>query len=630
MGSFKAAVQENQFPGPFSRKFDLKRWSAANVEDKDDVALRDSGLLIASQLTSMRPHSAVQGPDQQVLMALVGHANQIISHMHHDLFKSIAVADAHGPPIDALLFAKNDTGATLSESTDALGDSLVYPLRVAMDLGPDRVDFANRNRWKELSELTDAEMRFSNIWYLTWLHWMDALWLGASLTQASALDWQLKFPDHEKEAIRQIGAWRRTRFLEHIASDALPAPLDTFGTSQLTVECRRVGDRVLLGARPVRPGEKSWSESIRGYAVLPQLLYSARLLSVELLIGTNRLIVRDVISLYSTFISLFFEFLKFVPPRTGALHPRDVVRVSMKNLVETISQLANIPREATKALLELATFRGKRDESLWGRPLIFAGTDDRFVFMPALKSSLLRTLTDVVDGYAADHGCKGAFFQEHVRDRLRVAIKDSHLSELGWVSPRPVDTKVSDIDVCVTLGATLVVIEVKFIGNAIDAYEHWRADQRFAEAVSQLTANIGVVMESPESFATLLSEKYGAPKSCTIDRVIPLIVSSDSYHAGFTFDNVPVADMEILEFFFANRLTAWQSIAPAKPGESSPKLYETPAAAIEMLQAYLLEPTQIAMCKKALIPRVLAYPTGLGEGANEIKVTATSVEVCIP
>lgn len=339
--------------------------------------------------------------------------------------------------------------------------------------------------------------------------------------------------------------------------------------------------------------------------------------------------VRDAILFYSTFLALFFEFFGMLPVRHLAreLHPRDAFCVSVPNLIHTISELAEISLHAARALVDVSTFSGTAKQNLWGRPLVFAGEQERFVFLPALKSNLLRTINRLIDEHAGDNGRKGIFFQEHCREQLQIAASNGPLAKITWVAPQPIQTSTGDIDICILVGDVLIAAEVKYMGIPSDAYEYWRADRKLEDGVAQLRRKLNFISESPGTFLRLLRERYGAPALTRLSDVIPLVISSDAYHAGFPLFEIAVADLPILTVFLDNQFVELLQITDEGVNECAVTIYQNAQEAICMLRTYLEEPEAIRRLCRQIAPRELRYQTGVWADDKQITVRLESVQV---
>ena len=187
MGRFLNAVRRNTIAQPLARDFDRAAWENATVDDALDEALLASGIAVADMLAAMRPRALLKSADRTLLAALVACANHQTASTHRDIFESIRAAGGNAISMDMLLGRKEpDTGGTLGEVTDGLGDSFVFPLREAMDMLPRHQNFA-RKRWLESLERAYAQGLLANRWYLARFFWMDVLWFDARIDKAVAV-----------------------------------------------------------------------------------------------------------------------------------------------------------------------------------------------------------------------------------------------------------------------------------------------------------------------------------------------------------------------------------------------------------------------------------------------------------
>jgi hypothetical protein len=290
-------------------------------------------------------------------------------------------------------------------------------------------------------------------------------------------------------------------------------------------------------------------------------------------------------------------------------------------VVHAISEATEIDEQVVKAMMSEATFMGESAETLWGKPFVYAGGAARFVFAAALKSSVLRGINQLINSYADNHGRKGIFFQEFCREHIRAVIRDGLLSNDTWVSPRSVETSAGDIDICVVVGSKILVLEVKYIPFPSDAHEYWRVDQTIAKAVDQVRRKVATISGDVGSFLKFIRERYAAPdKADGPMEILPLIVVSDPYHAGFPVDGVGIADLEILDTYFSNRVLQQQQVSAEGLRSMGRYLFKTKGDAIAGMRAYFESPEITTNLRAHIERREIDYPTDIMIGEKEIRV----------
>jgi hypothetical protein len=630
MGRFKDAVSENKFPNPFSRSFDPTVWKSQHVDDASDLQLKGAGLAVYELVSILRSQSKIGQPNRERTEALVAHANQHICQAHERLRLIFQTDESASINLETVLNTKlSDAETTLGELTDAIGDTYVYPLREAVCF--EKAEVRTNTVGGSSNALSEAlfETYIANKWFIAWMIWMEALWTDGVLETSAKWKWKLYHRDSRREAIRQIGAWRRM-FHEESTANAIAflRPRTTFGSGTLLPSFSKVGKKFLIQLKQRKPRQQSWAENITPRVLLSELVLSEDVGKLKLSLYGVELNVLEAIVFYSTLISMFFELFKKIPIRKdGATQISDAVELSVANLQFTISELTSISTEKTKALIEYATFRGSHKQSLWGRPFVYAGKDSRFVFMPALKSSITRVVNDLIDAHSSNHSAKGIVFEVRARQQLSRDISEGPLSAITWIAPRSIVTTVGEIDLCILVETTLLVIEAKYVGSAIDAYEYARADSILKEAVAQIERNTDLIRSDLISFSNLLKKSYGAPERSRVSKVIPIVLTNDTYHAGFPFAGVPVVDLPIMEVFFRNKFVDVQVLSGEKLVESASKIYGTDFDALSVLEKYLYEPEIIVRANRRLRSRSVEYRTGVGDGLSEIVVERSSFEV---
>jgi hypothetical protein len=103
---------------------------------------------IADLLDAMRSHALLRSSNRTLLRALISCANHQTSGHHRQIFQSIRDAEAKPLLLDGVLALKDSqTGGTLPEVTDGLGDSFVHPLREAMDHSKPALPDVSKKDW---------------------------------------------------------------------------------------------------------------------------------------------------------------------------------------------------------------------------------------------------------------------------------------------------------------------------------------------------------------------------------------------------------------------------------------------------------------------------------------------------
>lgn len=617
-------VRGNSVVGPFGRKFSRETWMAALSDPESDTSFVRSGLFIADLLDAMRPHAA-KAPDHTFSRALVAIANNEVAAAHLDLMDSVKDhATPHGIRLEALLRAKNSTtGATLVELTDALGDSFVYPLREVVDRSVDVSARPSNSEWKRAINLAIEESTVCNRWYLAWYFWMDVLWLDANLLQEGETTWRLGL-EPSAELMRQLGSWRRTKLIEsHFATTR---KVEAFGgADDKTARVAWVGDRCVLRADKVRLGELPWRARVRSHATIPETVISPELLNIPLRLPRGPVLVGEAIIILATLQSLFFVLLDLFPRRQlmRETNFREALRIGTDNLSNVLSELTNLPRTTIEWIVDVMTFAGEQRQILWTAPFVRAGIRDRFIFMPGLKGSLLRAINDFIDSYADEASIKGIYFQEHLRHSMDAAIRRGPLARAAWIAPRAVDTPVGDIDICFAVGSALVLCEAKYVGNAVDAFEYFRSGERLDEAVGQINRKLEYAKADLDGFCSFLNQRYGFASNRVSD-VIPLVVTSDSFHVGVPRAGVAVADLAMLLAFLTNETPAPLILPKSKQGGRS--IYDNHDEAISSVRSYLYGPPDVKEMLASRSARHIDYPTGAFIAESEVHVLVETVD----
>lgn len=161
---------------------------------------------------------------------------------------------------------------------------------------------------------------------------------------------------------------------------------------------------------------------------------------MKLVIGGAEMRLSEAAQFYAGLHALFFPLLDCLPERKlRDLHIRDALPVSVRNLKHLFLSTSGLTEIQLNALLNVATFAGKSDEVLWFKPLLPWAKDERLVFLPALKASMLRTINWLMDEFAENASDKGIAFEQQCRTELASCFSAGPLGKISWVSSRAVE-----------------------------------------------------------------------------------------------------------------------------------------------------------------------------------------------
>ena len=622
MGEFLKQVRNRQVAHPLARGFSRDEWIRDVGEDEADRNLVSSVLAIADVIDILRPQALLGSRNQLLLRALVAYANNQIRKIQSDI---LTFQDDHkDQPIllDQVILKKHpETQGTLGELTDAAGDSFVFPLRETVDPQLANIPQCSTGKaWKQTLQTAGEQGTLSNKWFLASLFLMDVLWLDAKLVKQTSHQWVLSRND--SDSIGQISGWRRQILIESIAMGFADVPIQPPASTTKTIRCEWIGDFLKVRSRNASVSRESWAHRIYTYASIPKALVSPNIEDIALNLGGVSVTVGEAIRVHSSFLPMYSELFSLFPARERILdtHPREAIRVSLQNLAYVLSELTEIEFRKVCALLEEATFLGRPSETLWGKPLVYAGKDDRFIFLPSLKSSVLRSANQLINKYSETYGRKGLFFQEHCRQTIRKSLAGGPLESRAWISPRAVQSAMGDIDICVLLDDVLILVEAKYFAFPCDAFDYWQVNQTLRAAAEQIKRKQIEVERDREGFLRLLQDRYEAFRTTrrSIGEIVPLIAVADTYHAGYCVEGIPVADMEVLETFFSNKVLQRQELSHDVLRKSGRYLFGDVQAAITGARAYFEHPPMIRDLDKLIESRETNYPTGAWYDGKEI------------
>src|SRR5262245_35925291 len=188
---------------------------------------------------------------------------------------------------------------------------------------------------------------------------------------------------------------------------------------------------------------------------------------------------------------------------------------------------------------------------------------------------------------------KGPLFEAHCRTRLRNAFREAPILRRAGVLGRSIDVGGDQIDLLFWIGSTIVVGELKARSDAAEAFEFRTTLDDIDTAARQATRKAEAVRLRPDEVRRAIEVEHGV----TIDvaHVLPVIVTTLPVWTGLVWDEVPVADILVLQTFIGRpTLSRWVTIDERGRELSTSAepivLYTSEDEAEERLWRYLLDP----------------------------------------
>ncbi len=294
-------------------------------------------------------------------------------------------------------------------------------------------------------------------------------------------------------------------------------------------------------------------------------------------------------------------------------------RTSLVVLLTRVFSFLSI--DQASAILNLLTFRTLKDDP-WHRPLIRID-DDRFTaIFPALDTP---NLSRVISGWMGDGGLsidsKGNEFEQFVCRELREANILFNVEVYGSTDFK-IDN-IGDIDLILRIGHKIIICELKctlFPHTPHQIYSYYQNLERAAIQVKKKSCivkkNLNLIIDTINFF----------PQSIEMCSVFPLIISNLHLATGYSFHDVPVVDLKILEDYIGKGVFTLSSQLSEQGVESGEeiKIYSSEEEAEEHIEQCLKDLPNIRKYRENM--RRSLSPVALA-GQNSSTIYQTSFDI---
>lgn len=255
------------------------------------------------------------------------------------------------------------------------------------------------------------------------------------------------------------------------------------------------------------------------------------------------------------------------------------------------------PSAAIDPILSLLTFRGRRDDP-WERPIIDCGNGSvTLLIAPLLASCPQRRMESFMSAARMDESIKGKLFEREALQSIRGSMaRCSSGLRLEAVHLRKTNEQ-EEVDILIIIGSTAIVCECKCLRFPVEPMERHKHSEILNAAAEQAIRKCGYVQKNLASVG-----KCANLDLSSISRVIPLVIVSNCYHAGFEAAGVPVADLHIILRYFDGFMQTGQfnlQSGTMEPGAKNVRFYQNEAEMAEHVDNYLRDPPQVRLYREA-------------------------------
>jgi len=270
-------------------------------------------------------------------------------------------------------------------------------------------------------------------------------------------------------------------------------------------------------------------------------------------------------------------------------------------------------RKVAIAAIDFLTYKGLKGQDLWSQPLVECNRSDlSFMFLPLVLGNLLRVVERWLRQGGVDLSSKGSQFEHHVRKEVQTYFLASQIRQSVCVSKSGayVSTEKGvreEIDLVVSIGNAVLVVEVKCLLAPADSIEYLRYFDALESAAEQISRKAAVAQQHiAQVFECLGMHRHQIPSQ---PFVVSAVLTSSPVGVGFTANGVPVIDLRTLFTFSQGYYSVWSIIEAGKTvKEDKVLLYKSLDEAVNNLSSYLQEPPSISNTKRFLAARSIPLP----------------------
>ncbi|MGH1429377.1 MAG: hypothetical protein ACRBEE_15685 [Arenicella sp.] len=282
-------------------------------------------------------------------------------------------------------------------------------------------------------------------------------------------------------------------------------------------------------------------------------------------------------------------------------------------LLEALQQSLSINNEIADRLIDTLIFsKSKKSRELWFQPLIEVDSNNLLLAIPCTFSPRFdKTVEEWLEIGGLNPEIKGKPFESHVIKTLELISKKSPISQNVKIYDKEfklssIDRNVGPIDVLISIGKIVLIIECKYIKWPEGAVAHYDYQNRIIKGAEQLKKQIQTIKSNKNKFRQLAAkENFNIPENF---KTIPLVMVNTPTSVGLKIGKSYVIDLSILITFLTNEYIKAEIGYGDKPTQRyTLKIYDDIKSAEEKILSYLDNPPQLSDMKEALKLRSFDY-----------------------
>lgn len=274
----------------------------------------------------------------------------------------------------------------------------------------------------------------------------------------------------------------------------------------------------------------------------------------------------------------------------------------------------------------------------WAAPLVSLDETTIGVFSAAIRHASLRRLSDLwLRRLGFDLEFRGDPFEKEVRQALAKTVTTSTLAPQTQVLASdfmliPGADRREQIDLLIVLGDRVLVGEVKCFlqpSNPLDQHNH---QAKLIEAARQIARKADAVRRHDTDFRDRAT-RYGLVLPPVFE-VVPFVVLNHALGVGQVIEDIPIADLRILQTFFEGGLQRNAIVTPKGQIETADieVFWDSPAQAPRVVRGYLTHPPQLRHLSNAVTPigNEIVFPGLPDHTATVIRLEVRAANISVP
>jgi hypothetical protein len=301
--------------------------------------------------------------------------------------------------------------------------------------------------------------------------------------------------------------------------------------------------------------------------------------------------------------------------------------ISKSELVDLVANSIPCKPDSARTLLDFflkpalekpqGSNRDDLQEDVWTSPFLELTNDRIAVVVDALVlANPIRLAEHWMKKGGLKLSVKGDEFEEHVRANVSETIADSRLRDISGVLEKSVDIQFADgkeqLDLVVWIGNTVILGEMKCILFPSSPHQRFNYRQTIEDGVVQIRRK---TERTSRDLAALLAKIPKANFEMSAVKLVPVVVVSTPFLAGWVHDNVGIVDERILLHYFEpghmKNFVVIDSEGNEKVGQFV-NFYEGMKDAPLAIEKYFLAPPQFKFEREGATFKTRSLPT-LGE-----------------